>query len=675
MLGFGSSLVPWLWFRGYWIAWALLLAVAARLFWPRGRNQKLKERLRLARLRLTRPTVMVAGLALGLIFVLGGFIFYNTNILHQYDATADVDKRSVKFERLYSRYKNVPQLSLKSTKLHVELYPEQGEAEIRGSYGLANNNASPVSSIHIVPASEVVTGEIEFDRPVVSVVLDKDLGYRIYNLKTPLQSGDSLKLNFAITIKRHGFSNNGSEELIAMNGTYLKNQDFLPAIGYQPSRELSAQGIRKKYGLAPRRAIAGLYDLEARRMSFSFDLTNFEAVVGTAKDQTAVGPGELLNTWVKDGRNYFHYRSSAPIQNRYIFFSANYAIKEGVWLASKKPVSDVLIRILYHPGHPANVERILRSARASLDYYTEKYGSYPYRHLTIAERAGSGNSLHAEASMIGYSETYSLFQPDDSPDGFDLPCYAMAHEVAHQWWGAAQLQPANAEGIAFLAEGLAVYSGMQVLEKNCGAVHLNKYLNFLRESYEVPRTRASVTLLRADSPFLGYRKGPLALYALNNYIGQDQVNKALRHMLENRSASSLSTTLDLYRNLKALTPDSLRYLLHDLFEANTFWELKARHATAKQTSVDSWNVSLDIHSRKVVVDPAGGETEIAMNDLLEVGIFSANGKPLYLRKHRIRSGDQIIIVKVAEKPWRAGIDPNQLMVDLDVGNNSVRIKD
>lgn len=33
MRGFGSSLEPWLWFKLYWAAWALLVAVIAKLFW------------------------------------------------------------------------------------------------------------------------------------------------------------------------------------------------------------------------------------------------------------------------------------------------------------------------------------------------------------------------------------------------------------------------------------------------------------------------------------------------------------------------------------------------------------------------------------------------------------------------------------------------------------------
>ena len=80
--GFGSSLGPWLWFKLYWAAWAVLLAVAARLLWPRGAERGLRSRLHLARQRFTRPTAAVAATAVTLIVSAGGFILYNTDVLH-----------------------------------------------------------------------------------------------------------------------------------------------------------------------------------------------------------------------------------------------------------------------------------------------------------------------------------------------------------------------------------------------------------------------------------------------------------------------------------------------------------------------------------------------------------------------------------------------------------------
>lgn len=76
----------------------------------------------------------------------------------------------------------------------------------------------------------------------------------------------------------------------------------------------------------------------------------------------------------------------------------------------------------------------------------------------------------------------------------------------------------------------------------------------------------------------------------------------------------MPTSLDLYRELQAVTPDSLQYLLHDLFEANTFWELETERATAEQTEAGTWQVTLDVQARKLEVDSEGVETPVPMDD-------------------------------------------------------------
>jgi aminopeptidase N len=222
---------------------------------------------------------------------------------------------------------------------------------------------------------------------------------------------------------------------------------------------------------------------------------------------------------------------------------------------------------------------------------------------------------------------------------------------------------------------------MQVVEQTLGYEHLLRYLSQMREEYEVPRSRAAPPLLRAKDAFMNYRKGPFALFALRNYIGKDKVNDALRRVLHAYSPNPpLPTTLDLYRELQAATPDSLRYLLHDLFQANTFWELKTEQATAQQTTAGTWQVSLEVQAQKVVVDSVGVETRVPMDDWVEVGVFAPaktgeeSQRPLYLRKHRLRSGKQTITVMVPHKPTHAGIDPNHLMIDLEMEDNDQKVK-
>ncbi len=82
MNGFGPYAGPFVWFKLYWAAWALLLGVVATLFWVRGRELGLTRRVATARARLRGPAVRIAGAAAALALASGGFVFYNTRVLN-----------------------------------------------------------------------------------------------------------------------------------------------------------------------------------------------------------------------------------------------------------------------------------------------------------------------------------------------------------------------------------------------------------------------------------------------------------------------------------------------------------------------------------------------------------------------------------------------------------------
>lgn len=668
MRGFGSTLGPWLWFKAYWIAWALMLAVVARLLWVRGWEQGWKYRLQTARRRFTGLTRWVSLIAMGLIATLGSFILYNTNGLNEYLTASDINEQKAEYERRYGRYRNAPQPQLTATRLDVELYPERQQVDIQATYTLVNKDTVALDTIHIASASDVVPQKVRFSRPATSVLTDDALNYHIYALAQPLRPGDSLQLHLAIHYQQRGFQENGNDALVIANGSYFTNFDLLPSIGYQPYRELKDPVLRKKYKLPPRPALPSLYDWEARSKPLSMDQTTLDITVGTAKREVAVAPGRLIRTWMKGDRRYFHYRTDGPIGAEYSILSGKYALRETRW-------KEIVIRIYYHPDHAQkNIERMLRSVTASLTHYTEQFGPYPYGHFTLVERARSGGGASADASIVYYDETYALMQPDDGPNGFDLPFYILAHEVAHQWWGLARLTPAHVEGAGVLIEGLAVYSGMQVLERQYGEGHLRKYVSYLHSFYAIPRSLATAPLLRANEEFLYYRKGGLAMYVLSRYVGEEKVNGALRRLLRGHGSSKrhLPTSLDLYTNLQQVTPDSLQYLLHDLFEKNIYWRLKTEKMAVVPTSTGHWQVTLRIRAQKVVVDSTGLEREVPMNDWLEIGLYEENKgpeAPLYLRLHRIRSGEQTIKVTLPHQPKSGGIDPNYLMIDLRLDDN------
>lgn len=679
--GFGASLPPWLAFKAYWTAWAVLLAVLARLAWVRGRESDIGARLKLARARLTRPTKISAALAGIAVLGLGAFVFHNTNVLNEYQSQGVRLARRADYERLYVRYADVPQPRVIASTMHVEIHPERRAAEFRGRHRLVNPTTQAIDTVHIATATGdgVDTRRLRFDRPATRVLDDAVLGHRIYRLATPLRPGDSMQLDFEVDFQARGFGNDGADDTVVGNGSWLQAASLLPAIGYQPTRELREAGDRLTQGLPARPPWPALEDLEAREAVPGDVGIRFDATVGTSEGQVAIAPGALRRSWTGNGRRYFHYASDTPIRERVQFFSGDYAVR-------RERCHGVDVEVFSHPTHGSIVDAMARSACASLELFGGLFGPYPHRTLRIVENASRDIGAHSEPSLVDYGDGFALLDPAVEAGGLDLVFAVTAHEVAHQWWGGTRLWPARVEGAGLLIESMATYSATQVVEAALGPDQLQAYLDMMRREYQVPRSRAMPPLLRATEQFLNYRKGPLAMHALSRYIGRERVNLALRRLLAAHPPGStpLATTLDLYRELKAVTPVQYQPLLHDLFAANTWWELSASQAQARQVGDGRWQVIVDLRARKLLVDDAGAEIERPLDEWVEIGVYPGParrhenrevipGKAMYLRKHRLTRAMQSITVTVPREPGHVGVDPRALLVDVRPRDNFVDV--
>ncbi|AYA37581.1 ABC transporter permease [Hymenobacter oligotrophus] len=670
MNGFGSALGAWGWYKLYWAGWALLIGLAGLVAWPHGQAPPpLRARLQQAAQRGRRLPWVLPALGVGLVLGAGGYIFYHTYVQQAYVSGAAQTAQRATYERRYGRFRNAPQPVLLATKLRVELYPERQAADVQGSYQLRNSTSRAIDSVHVVFHPEVAPGKVQFGQPAKLALSDDELGYRIYVLRTALQPGDTLRMHFRQALAPRGFAARGASSVVVANGTCLE-ESWLPSVGYQPAHELSNAGVRRQHGLASRPATRALEDSAARHDVRGREHIALETVVGTTPEQTAVAPGALLRTWQAGGRRYFHYRTDAPIRNGYAVFSARYALKETRW-------RNVQIQVLHHPGHTQNLGRLLRSVEASLAYCTKQFGPYPHQQLRLIEvpSAASGLRLTSFPGTIRYTEGFAFVNPQRDDRDLDLPFAVMAHEVAHQWWGN-QVVPAMVEGGPVLSESLAWYSAMGVVEGTLGAEHLGRLLRMMRREYISPRPEADVPLLRETDHFGVYRKGPFAMYALREYLGPAPVNAALQRLFKQYRGGQapLPTSLHLYRELQTATPDSLRYLLHDLFAQNTFWELAAERVEAKPLTGGKWQVSIGVRARKLSVSQTGTEKQLPMHDVVEIGAYAPapgdlRGEQLYLGKHRIQAGRQTITITVPRKPAQAGIDPRHLLIDGNLDDN------
>ena len=213
-----------------------------------------------------------------------------------------------------------------------------------------------------------------------------------------------------------------------------------------------------------------------------------------------------------------------------------------------------------------------------------------------------------------------------------------------------------------ISETLAQYGAMMVMEKTYGREQVKKFYDFEMDGYLRARgvfRGSEVPLLRVmGQSYLYYNKGAIAMYTVKEQIGEKRVNSALRSFLNKyrEAGPPYPTSLDLYTELQAVTPDSMKYLLVDLFETITLWDVRVKAARAEQVGPNGYRVTLDVVGKKVRADSMGVETEVPMNDVVEIAVFAGNGRP-YFERHRIRSGEQRITLTVSRRPESVGVDP------------------
>jgi ABC-2 type transport system permease protein len=697
----GPFLTPFVWWKAYWLSFCVLLLVATVLFWPRGEESSYRLRLRQARDRFGRPARVIAASAALLTAGLGGFIYYNTDTLNVHRSSNEDRRLRAEREKRYKKYETLPQPRVVSARVRVDLEPRVPAIAVSGTYVLRNKTQRAIDRVHLTIPEHMSIRQLTFDGAGEHAVSDSVRDYHIYRLARPMAPGDTTVMQFRLEKRKRGFGSSIDDLFLIENGTFVHSLMIMPVIGYHAGLELEDDDARRKEGLKPQERMRPPTDTVALRNNYigiDSDWIDFEATISTDEDQTALAPGYLQREWVEGGRRLFHYTMDTPILNFWAAVSARYAVRRDRWSPTGKATGEpVEISVFHHPEHTYNVDRMITSVKRSLDYYTSQFGPYQHRQIRIVEFPRYLAFAQSLPNLIPYSEAIGFIARVRNSDDIDYPFTVTAHEVAHAWW-AHQVVGANAQGATMLSETLAEYSSLMVAEKEYGAVNMRRSLQYEMDAYLIGRAtehkRESPLLYVENQPYIHYQKGALAMYALRDYIGEERVNLALRRFLEAQrfKGPPYPTSLQLVAELRAVTPDSLRYLITDLFETITLYELRTDSAVVTDApgQPGKFTVDLWVHARKQRADTAGRTTDIAMHDgkrdWMDVGVFvemkgdSAKrydkiGMPLYLAKHPVDSGSQRFSVVVDRKPTRAGIDPLHKLVDRLPSNNTVKVKD
>ncbi len=678
--GFGHYGSLLIWYSIYWLLFAGILCVLTSLLWRRSNETALRFRFRVGLQKLNRRFRWALGILFILFLATGGYISYNKYFLNQYVSRDDRKGIRADYEKKYAQYKNAPQPKMVRVNLQVDIFPEERKADIKGYYVLRNKTDKTIDKIYVNLSDQHITqiNRLEFSSSAVLTHHGHEYGFRIFELDNPLNPGSEIQLEFDLMAQAKGFTENNPKNELAQKGTcFLLTEgspDYFPLIGYIPNLEITKKRDREKYGLPKRPKNPPLEETDRSICLFQFDLTEYEAIISTSRSQTVVSNGNLVRQWTENERNYFHYKSEGLMDNEFVFASSEYEV-------SRDEYEGIGIEVYYDKKHPDNVQRMIKGVKRSFDYCTKNFCPFPYRFIRIAEIP---NYVHfgarSQPTLFTWKENAGFISNLEDPEEIDMVFAICTHEMAHQWW-AYIVRPAFAEGAEMLTETMAMYVEVMCLEKEYGKNISRKFLKEEMNRY-LSRRKKDVAgerpLMRSyeDQYYLNYPKSTVLMYALQDFVGEDRVNRALKEVVKEYGYREdvFPTSLDVVNAFKAVTPDSLRYFITDLFETITLWENEAKSASYVELDDGKYKVTLEVSTHKFRADSIGNQTEVPIDDFADVGVLGENDEELYLKKHKLTQNESDIEITVDKKPVRAGIDPYLILIDRERDNNLVEVK-
>ncbi len=185
--------------------------------------------------------------------------------------------------------------------------------------------------------------------------------------------------------------------------------------------------------------------------------------------------------------------------------------------------------------------------------------------------------------------------------------------------------------------------------------------------------------LRPDQGYLHYQKGNIVMYALADYIGEDKINEALKKFASKYAFQEppFVTSLEFIEYIKDVTPDSLQYMIHDMFETITLYENKVTDLSYEEMDDGKFKVNFLVECQKFRADSLGREEEIPVNDYIDIAVFSKEVNDstkteteIFLKKFKIEENKRDFEFVLDYKPNKVGIDPYFKLIDRHRDDNT-----
>ena len=671
MNGFGPFIPSTIWFNIYWVIFSIILVFIVLSFYVRGKETDFRQRIRYSNFVLSKNKIAI--ILWAVVFTLCcGFVFYNTKVLNTYDSEKELENKQVDYEKTYKKYENLIQPRFYKFNYIIDILPYERSMTASIDAWAINKSNQPIQELHF--SMPQIPDSVDIIISGSNLKLnDTRLNYRIYTLDKPLQPYDSILIEFEVSRLTKGFENEVSFTQLTQNGTFFNNGDITPSLGYDANSEIRDKNKRIKLKLPKRIRMPGLdeNDLNARANNYisnDADWVEVNTTISTSLDQIAIAPGSLIKSWEANGKKYFNYKLDEKSLAFYSFITAKYKVARKVW-------SGIDLEVYYIPEHEYNVPNMLKSMEKSLEYYTQNFGKYHHKQCRIIEFPRYSSFAQAFPGTMPYSESVGFIADlrQVTNDDIDQVFYIVAHEMGHQYW-AHQLCGANMQGSEMMSEGFAQYSALMVMEKEYGKNKMKKFLKYEMDGY----LRGRSSEFEAERPlmytehqqYIHYQKASVIMYGLKEMIGENKVNEALRSLLDTFAYRDppYATSVSAVRAFRKVTPDSLQYLINDMFERITLFSNRMVEAKYKKVG-NEYEVNLITKSEKFYADTLGKEVSTPISDYIDIGIFAKSdhkknlGEPILMQRLKLDKKENNFTFRINKLPYNAGIDPNNYLID------------
>lgn len=681
MNGFGPFVPGVLAFGLYWSLFCSLLILLIIGMSLRGKEVSFQKRLHQLG-KYLRANALISTILLVSFAGCAVWLYYNTKVLNSYISSKETEQRQVDYEKKYKKFENNLLPFTTSLDYTINLFPEERSMDVEVKWWVKNVHTTPIKELHYSLPDKAKN--IRFTIPGGKIIgEDKRLMYNIYKLETPLLPGDSLPLSFAADFISKGIENEVSFTGLTSNGSFFHDNDILPAIGYNADFEISDKNDRRKYKLPLKSRMPKLTRncgdvCNTSYISNSSAWVNLHTTISTSGSQIAIAPGTLTKEWKQDGRNYFTYDLKHKALNFFSFLAAEYEV-------ARDTINGINIEVYYDKKHPYNVARMTEAMKKALKYYTENFGPYYQEQCRIIEFPRYAGFAQAFPGTMPYSESIGFITDLRDPKSIDMVTYVVAHEMGHQWWAHQVIGP-RMQGSEMFSEGLSQYSSLMVMEHAFGKEMVSRFLKYELNNYlrarGVEREYENPLMRTEQQQYIHYNKASLVFYYMKEMIGEQQFNQSLRNIVTKYAykPAPFPTAFNIVDEFRAVTPDSLQYLLKDMFETITLFNNKLEKVTVTPTADKQFKVDLLVQCEKLRADSLGNEKAIPLNDYIDIGMFAKNannadelGKPLLYQRIKISKKQTALSFIVKEKPYQVGVDPYHYLIDKVIEDNLKKV--